>query len=112
MGFYATVFWNDYSWNDFSEILKLKQKIDIETITIFMKHRPGPLQTNQTTHQDQYLYGGELSGYAHSHDLVLLTKGEISWICASNQKSVHKYLIDKPMGNFSDSGATIWSLKS
>ena len=41
MGFYATVFWNDYSWNDFSEVLKLKQKIDIETITIFMKHRPG-----------------------------------------------------------------------
>ena len=28
----------NYSWNDFSEILKLK--IDIETITIFMKHRP------------------------------------------------------------------------
>ena len=26
--------------NDFSEILKLKQKLDIEMITIFMKHRP------------------------------------------------------------------------
>ena len=28
------------NWTDFSEILKQKQKIDIEPITIFMKHHP------------------------------------------------------------------------
>ena len=41
MGFYATVFWNNYRWNDFNEILKLKQNRDVETISFFMKRGPG-----------------------------------------------------------------------
>ena len=30
----------DYRWNDFNEILKLKQKRDVETISFFMKRGP------------------------------------------------------------------------